>query len=116
MGIVTEWVDVVVTEKYDVIEYEWVEEYEYDILPEPVDAGEIILVDPDAPCFEHYIRDCDNKCAPAFWIGNGVCNDGSETEGLMLGSLDGGSIEEWSSWTRSCWMVEQCLLQALGTA
>merc|ERR1719453_1257243 len=33
---------------------------------------------PDVPCEEHYVRDCNDKCSPAFWIGNGQCDNVAE--------------------------------------
>merc|ERR1719269_479637 len=33
---------------------------------------------PDIPCEEHYVRDCNDKCSPAFWIGNGQCDNVAE--------------------------------------
>merc|ERR550537_88498 len=40
---------------------------------------------PDIPCEEHYVRDCNDKCSPAFWIGNGQCdNVASKSAGKLI--------------------------------
>lgn len=69
---VTQIIDVDV----DYIEYEYRVEYEYEgALGEggDINGG---AADPDAPCVIHFVRDCDDNCAPAYWIGNGLCDHG----------------------------------------
>merc|ERR1719157_21099 len=39
---------------------------------------------PDIPCEEHYVRDCNDRCSPAFWIGNGQCDDTSEKQAKRI--------------------------------
>merc|ERR1719240_2610640 len=39
---------------------------------------------PDIPCEEHYVRDCNDKCSPAFWIGNGACDNVAEKSAKKL--------------------------------
>lgn len=69
---VTQIVDVDV----EYIEYEYRVEYEYEGALN--DGGDMNggKVDPDAPCVIHFVRDCDDNCAPAYWIGNGLCDHG----------------------------------------
>jgi hypothetical protein len=38
------------------------------------------IIPKDAPCANHYVRDCNDKCAPAYWIGNGLCDNGGKFE------------------------------------
>ena len=59
------------------IEFETVYEYEYvGRMAEESNVVGHVDADPAAPCGAHYIRDCDGNCAPAIWIGNGICNQG----------------------------------------
>lgn len=44
------------------------------------DAAELLKEDPNGPCAHHFVRDCNAKCAPAYWIGNGVCDDGDKND------------------------------------
>merc|ERR1719198_1407988 len=39
---------------------------------------------PDIPCEEHYVRDCNDRCSPAFWIGNGQCDQISEKQAKRI--------------------------------
>lgn len=70
-----ERVDVVMV---DYVEYEYQYEYEYE--GSLSGAGDVDghFEDPDAPCISHFVRDCSDRCAPAYWIGNGLCDDGGE--------------------------------------
>merc|ERR1711988_713131 len=68
-------------------EYEYEYEYEYNMWipcaygkglfePDcPCKPGTEGCEIPDIPCEERYVRDCNDKCSPAFWIGNGYCDN-----------------------------------------
>jgi len=57
-------------------EYEYQYEYEYAGPPE-VDVDQVEVEDLTSACPDMLTRDCQLKCAPAYWIGNGICDDGS---------------------------------------
>jgi len=64
---------------YEVLKWETATEWEYFAAQE--DDEELEAVDdPNAPCGHQRVRDCDHKCAPAFWIGNGICDSGRAGE------------------------------------
>jgi len=65
--------------KWSTLEYQNLEEFEYhgEMEAEANMAGS--LVDSTEPCPRTLVRDCDGQCAPAFWIGNGLCDNGGNS-------------------------------------
>lgn len=57
------------------------------------DANEEIVLDKDGPCGHQYVRDCKNKCAPAYWIGNGLCDDGKEKDRRVIDRKDVNGVD-----------------------
>jgi len=69
--VITVLVDTLVSE----YEYGW--EYEYEYLGPVMGSPEGITVGAkEIHCREHDIKDCQDTCQPALWIGNGLCDDG----------------------------------------
>jgi len=66
--------------KWSTLEYQNLEEMEYhgEMEAEANMAGS--LVDSTEPCPRTLVRDCDGQCAPAFWIGNGLCDNGGKAK------------------------------------
>ena len=48
----------------------------------------------DDACGKFEIKDCDDNCAPAYWIANGLCDNGKGDDGgvftYMVGIFTGG--------------------------
>lgn len=62
----------------------FVNKNEFEYFTETIDdAAELLKEDPNGPCAHHYVRDCNAKCAPAYWIGNGVCDDGDKADARL---------------------------------
>lgn len=60
-----------------VLKWETVEEMEYHGQMEVSGDDTEVPADPNSPCpGAEMIRDCNGKCAPAYWLGNGVCDNG----------------------------------------
>merc|ERR1711988_1146306 len=66
--------------KWSTLEYQNLQEFEYhgEMEAEANMAGS--LVDSTEPCPRTLVRDCDGQCAPAFWIGNGLCDNGGKAK------------------------------------
>merc|ERR1740117_2394678 len=65
------------------MEYEY--EYEYEYEGALALGGEVIggFGGVFVVCPSHFIRDCSGVCAPAHWIGNGLCDDGGMNTGTI---------------------------------
>jgi len=64
-------------------EYEYQYEYEYE--GALVEGGKAVgkFWAKELACPDHFIRDCSDFCAPAYWIGNGLCDDGGVNTGTV---------------------------------
>jgi hypothetical protein len=63
-----------VSEDQKYIEYEYQYEYEYE--GHLVGGGGQGSMEVEEICPTHFVSDCQQTCAPAYWIGNGLCDNG----------------------------------------
>merc|ERR1712070_31916 len=55
-----------------------IEEFEYYGALAQADDDTGSLAKKTDPCGKQQVRDCNGECAPAYWIGNGLCDNGSK--------------------------------------
>jgi len=65
----------------DFLAYETREEFEYFGAMDQSDDDTGTLAAKTDPCAKQFVRDCSGMCAPAHWIGNGLCDDGAGKDG-----------------------------------
>jgi hypothetical protein len=73
------------------------------------------LKDINAPCANHFVRDCGiytkkgqqvrrPKCAPAYWIANGICDDGRASKAPWLAKNEQGAGGSYNFNCPAFWM------------